>query len=112
MPRYGPGQTVAPSKPKRQPQAPAPSPEDLRPSQPRQTAPPPRRARQAPLAPSPEDVRQPKPTFDQPNAPPPSGPPIPVLQNLGYHGSIFDFNQRIEHVTQTYLDRFGTRPTP
>jgi hypothetical protein len=91
VPRYGPGQTVAPTpkpKPKAQPKP-------------------------QPVAPSPEDNRPGiKPQFTHPNAPPPSGKPLPFLQPLGFHGSMQDFNNRLEHVVNSYQGIFGYKPTP
>jgi hypothetical protein len=91
VPRYGPGQTVAPTpkpKPKAQPKP-------------------------QPVAPSPEDNRPGiKPQFTQPNAPKPSGKPLPFLQPLGFHGSMQDFNNRLEHVVNSYQGIFGYKPTP
>ena len=53
----------------------------------------------------------PQPSFSAPTAPPPSGPPIPLLQKYGYHGSIHDLNDRVAQIADAFQGKFGHLPS-
>jgi hypothetical protein len=42
----------------------------------------------------------------------PTGPPVPALQKLGYHGSLADLNDRITAATDAHQATFGYKPSP
>lgn len=42
----------------------------------------------------------------------PTGPPVPLLQQHGYHGSIQDFNGRVQSVHDEYQKAYGVAPSP
>jgi hypothetical protein len=47
-----------------------------------------------------------------PQAKLPSGPPHPALQASGFNGSIHDFNDRVQAVTDAYKTAYGVKPSP
>lgn len=62
---------------------------------------------------APDAVQQVKRALPKPDlGPPPDGPPVPVLAQQGWLGSIGQFAARVQAITQAHENQFGYRPDP